>query len=167
MALIQAHRRAKRYVHQFPHITLVFEPNELGDVVCDVQDEHDVEVLLRTPTGFRLYDQPTLDADGRIASLPPLLPPLAGSDPDPGANSTPEGGKVASDNSDPTPPTSPYLVKHGEHTLDLGLLEAPQLRQFAKDCGIKLPPTAKDDTLRRKIVEALTQPGSDSEGGEE
>ncbi len=36
MALVQAYRRSKTYVHQFTDVELVFEPNDKGDVVCDV-----------------------------------------------------------------------------------------------------------------------------------
>ena len=46
MALVQAYRRNKTYTHAFTDGTLVFQPNEKGDVVCDVQDPAHVARLM-------------------------------------------------------------------------------------------------------------------------
>lgn len=53
---IHAFRRIKKYVHTFPDVVLIFEPNAFGDVVCEVELESAVDRLLSIPTGFKVYE---------------------------------------------------------------------------------------------------------------
>ncbi len=56
MTTIHAFKRLKTYVHTFPDVALTFQPNQFGDVVCDVESESAVDRLLSIPTGFKVYE---------------------------------------------------------------------------------------------------------------
>lgn len=129
MAIVQAYRRNKTYTHAFPDVTLVFVPNDKGDVVCDVQDQSAVDRLLLTPTGFRLYgDQPQEQA------LSPVLTQV----------------------STLTVDESPYVLKHEDgEVFDLRPLSDEELRAFADANGIKVSSKAKGDTIRNVIVDFM------------
>ena len=131
MTMIQAHKRTKTYVHAFPDVTLKFAPNELGHVVCDVEDQSAVDRLLATPTGFRLYGD-------QIPAPSPVLTAEV-----PAADLSGE---------------SPYLLVSGESTFDLRPLDDDALRAFAKSNGIKVHHAAKGDTIRDAIVAAVNTP---------
>ena len=136
MSFVQAYKRTKTYVHQFPDVKLVFEPNEKGDVVCDVADQGVVDRLLQTPTGFRLYgEQP----EAPMASI--LTAQVS--------QVTPDADK------------SPYVLRDEEAdtVLDLRPLSDAELHAFADANGIKVHPKAKGDTIRDKIVEFLNSEG--------
>ncbi len=132
MALVQAYRRNKTYTHAFPDVTLVFSPNEKGDVVCDVQDQCAVDRLLLIPTGFRSY--------GEQANEPasPLL--------------TQKLEHVPVD-------ASPYVLKDGESGIEFDLrpLSDEELHEFAKANDVKVHPKAKGDTIRDKIVQSFKE----------
>lgn len=142
MSFVQAYKRTKTYVHQFPDVKLVFEPNEKGDVVCDVADQSAVDRLLQTPTGFRLYGEqpePAMSAilTDKVATLPPDAP-----------------SEVAT-----LPPADhPHVMKDeaGAVVLDLRSLSDDELHAFAVANAIKVHPKAKGDTIRDKIVAFLT-----------
>ena len=130
MALVQAHKRSKTYTHAFPDVTLVFTPNEKGDVVCDVTDQGAVERLLLTPTGFRLYgDQANEPASPLLTEKVELVPPEA----------------------------SPYVLKDEENGVEFDLrpLDDKALHEFAKANDVKVHPAAKGDTIRDKIVQSF------------
>lgn len=136
MALVQAFRRIKTYTYQFKDVKLVFEPNEKGDVVCDVADPGTVDRLLQTPTGFRLYGEQADEPMSPVLSLPV--------------------SQVTSE-----PEKSPYLLADDESgaVLDLRPMSDAELHAFADANGIKVHPNAKGDTIRNKIVEFLNSEG--------
>jgi hypothetical protein len=146
MTVIQAHKRLKAYTHVFPDVTLEFKPNELGDVVCDVQDESAVDRLLATPSGFREYlpASAAKPAPPSLTTTDPVVPP---------ADTKPPAPPPVQ----PPPAPSPYVLANGTDTLDLRTLNDEQLRAFAKANDIRLPGNAKGDKLRDRIVEALTK----------
>lgn len=140
MSIVQAYKRKKTYIHTFPDVTLVFEPNEKGDVVCDVADHGAVERLLQTPTGFRLYGE---QADEAMSAL--LVEQVP--------------GKV--EQVPPTGDESPYVLRDedADAVLDLRPMSDAELHAFADANGIKVHPNAKGDTIRNKIVEFLNSEG--------
>lgn len=140
MAIVQAYRRNKTYTHAFPDVTLVFVPNDKGDVVCDVQDQSAVDRLLLTPTGFRLYgEQPEQPMAAiltqQVATLPVAAPVEVATLPVEDAR---------------------YVLKHesGE-VFDLRPLTDEELRAFADANGIKVSSKAKGDTIRNVIVDFM------------
>lgn len=137
MAFVQAHKRNKPYTHTFPHVTLVFEPNDKGDVVCDVADADTVERLLLTPTGFRLYGEQPEAPVAAILTAKVEQVPLA-----------PEKDK------EKTPDVNLYVLKDEESgtEFDLRPLDDAALHAFAKANDIKVHHAAKGDTIRDKIV---------------
>jgi hypothetical protein len=144
MPFVQAHKRNKTYIHTFPDMKLVFEPNSKGDVVCDVQEPSAVERLLLTPTGFRLYGE-------QIGfGLSPVLTTPAAQTP---AVAELAGKPVATEEAE-----SPYVLRSegSEDVLDLRPLSDAELFAFAEANGIKVSPKAKGDTIRDKIVEFLS-----------
>lgn len=76
MTILQAYRRTKTHVVTLLGLTLRFEPNDKGDVVCDVEDGAAVERLLDIPTGFRLYGEAP---ESPVSPLPYVLVGAAGS----------------------------------------------------------------------------------------
>ncbi len=143
MAIVQAYRRSKTYTHTFPDVTLVFNPNAKGDVVCDVQDQSAVDRLLLTPTGFRLYgEQPEQSEPPMAAILTNQVATLP----------VAEAVEVATLPVD----ESPYLLKHesGE-VFDLRPLSDDELRAFAGANGIKIAAKAKGDAIRNVIVDFM------------
>jgi hypothetical protein len=140
MAIVQAYRRNKPYTHAFPDVTLVFTPNDKGDVVCDVQDQSAVDRLLLTPTGFRLYgEQPEQPMAAILTQQVATLPVAA----------SVEVATLPVDH-------SPYVLKHesGE-VFDLRPLTDEELRAFADANGIKVTAKAKGDTIRNVIVDFM------------
>jgi len=164
MTIIQAYKRTKSYTHEFADITIKFEPNAIGDVVADVELQSAVDRLLQVPTGFRVYQyQPgTVTAPDALASV--LL----------GAESTLEALEDAAESvplvlmkpaevstlTPQAPDESPFVLKDeaGEVILDLRKLDDESLHEFAKQNAIKVHHAAKGDTIRSKIVEALSAP---------
>ncbi len=143
MSFVQAYKRTKTYVHQFPDVKLVFEPNEKGDVVCDVAEQGVVDRLLQTPTGFRLYGE-QVDA--------PMAPILV------------EQVPIDQRKVEQVPPAegeSPYILRgeEADTVLDLRPLSDAELHAFAEANGIKVHSKAKGDTIRDKIVEFLNSEG--------
>lgn len=54
-------------------------------------------------------------------------------------------------------PSAPkYVLESDGERVDLGAMDDIALREFAKRYDVKIPPAAKGDTIRKKIVEALT-----------
>lgn len=140
MAIVQAYRRNKTYTHAFPDVTLVFVPNDKGDVVCDVQDQSAVDRLLLTPTGFRLYgEQPDAPMAAILTQRVEELPPAQ-------ADAVEELPVVH----------SPYVLKHEDgEVFDLRPLTDEELRAFADANGIKVSSKAKGDTIRNVIVDFM------------
>lgn len=138
MTIIHAFKRNKRYVHEFPDVKLVFEPNAAGDVVCEVLKATAVDRLLATPTGFKLYD-PTPEAIEAMKQA---------------AIKQAEQRAVQSLSASNS---ERYVLISGTQTLDLRPLNDAQLRAFAKANGILLPGAAKGDGIRELIVEGLAK----------
>ena len=179
MTMIHAHRRTKDHPVSFNGgVNLLFKPNALGHVVCDVQDESIVRILLDIPTGFRLYEQAQEEKLSPLLTAPPLtivpiVPAAAivapiitgtaiatagteaaqiGTTADALGNSP----AVTAPPADVTPPPSPYLlVGPGGATFDLRPLEDAALHAFAAANAVKVHPNAKGDTIREKIVAAF------------
>lgn len=146
MPLVQAYRRNKTYTHAFPDVTLVFNPNEKGDVVCDVQDQSAVDRLLLTPTGFRLYGEQAPEP------LSALLTENAQEVAHVPEQTSEQVAHVPED-------ASPYVLKDEETgaELDLRPMDDAALHEFAKANDIKVHPNAKGDTIRDKIVQSLKE----------
>lgn len=123
---IQAYKRTKRYVHDFPDLTLEFLPNDRGDIVCAVEDESAVERLLQTPTGFRIY----------------------------APNEFQRGVSKLID-SVPLPDTSPFILVDGEVRVDLRAMDDDTLRSFAAANEVRAIGNLKGDRLRQKIVDVM------------
>lgn len=143
MSLVQAYRRNKKYTHTFPDVTLVFEPNTKGDIVCDVAEQSAVDRLLQTPTGFRLYgEQPEAPISTLLANPVSLVTPVQ---------------PLNTENTDADTTPSPYVLTDevGVVVLDLRPLSDVELHAFAKTNSITVHPKAKGDTLRGKIAEFL------------
>lgn len=130
MTTIHAFKRSKTYVHTFPDVTLKFEPNSLGDVVCDVEDESAVNRLLSIPTGFKLYvevaREEAFSLDGEEGDLG-------------------EG-------------ENPYLIVSGDVSIDLMAMNKAELREMCEANGIKVGGAASEQTLRDRIVAAINTP---------
>lgn len=108
MTMIQAYKRTKPYTHAFPDVTLKFEPNDLGHIVCDVAERSAVDRLLETPTGFRLYGDAQLPVDTVVAKVP-----------------------AAND-------AERFVLVSGENKLDLNPLDDAALAEVAEANGLKL-----------------------------
>lgn len=136
MTIVQAYKRTKPYMHAFPDITLMFEPNERGDVVCDVPEQSAVDRLLLVPTGFRLYGQAADEPVSALLAQVPISVPQA-----------------------PTEDESPYVLKDEQDgeivVLDLRPMSDVELHAFADANGIKVHSAAKGDKIRDKIVAFL------------
>lgn len=136
MPVIQAYKRTKTYVHQFPGIKLVFEPNEQGDVVCEVSDQDAVERLLQTPTGFRVYGDQADEPIALVLTEAVAILPVDEAD-------------------------SKYVLRDDESgtVLDLRPMTDVELHAFAQANGIKVHASAKGDTVRDKIINFLNSEG--------
>ena len=136
MPFIQAYKRTKTYIHQFADVKLVFEPNDKGDVVCDVSDQSAVDRLLQTPTGFRLYGE-QVDA--------PVAPILL------------EQVPIKVEQVPLTHAESRHILTDEETgaVLDLRPMTDAELHAFAHANDIKVHPNSKGDTIRDKIVDFL------------
>lgn len=149
MANIQAITRKKKYEINIVALgaMLVFLPNEKGDVVCDVADTAAQDWLLAIPSAFRLYgeqaDEPisALLIAAKVEELPPV-PDL----PVAQVEELPVAGHK-------------YVLKNGDSEFDLRPLTDAELHAFAAANEIKVHAKAKGDTIRDKIVEALTAEG--------
>jgi hypothetical protein len=142
--MIQAPKRTKLYTHIFPDVTLVFEPNASGHVVCDVEDKSAIDRLLSAAGAFVPYG-PQIESELSpvLAAQVAILPPE---------------GTEALAILPPATDESPYLLKDeaGEVVLDLRPLTDDELHAFAQANDIKVHPKAKGDTIRDKIVEFLS-----------
>lgn len=127
MTMIQAHKRTKPYTHTFPDVTLKFEPNDLGHIVCDVADRSAAERLLETPTGFRLYGAAQLPVDTVVDKVP----------------------AAAND-------AERFVLVSGENRLDLNPLDDEALAAVAEANGLKLG-KLKGDKAREAIVAHLAK----------
>lgn len=142
MTIVQAYKRTKPYTHAFPDITLMFEPNERGDVVCSVPEQSAVERLLLVPTGFRVYGPAADELVSALLSLAqvPISAPQA-----------------------PAEDQSPYVLKDEQDgeivVLDLRPMSDIELHAFADANGIKVHSAAKGDKIRDKIVAFLKSEG--------
>ncbi len=147
MPFVQAYKRSKTYIHTFSDVKLVFEPNDKGDVVCDVQDASAVERLLLTPTGFRLYGEQADEPISAVLTAQVEQVPVAEE----------KAVEQVPVNDDP----SPYVLRDEEAgtVLDLRPLGDAELHAFAEVNGIKVHPKAKGDTIRNRIVEFLSTEG--------
>lgn len=157
MSIVQAYKRTKQYTHTFPDVTLVFEPNTVGDVVCDVQDESAVDRLLQTPTGFRLYEQAEHVAQFEPPKMPEQMltaPPVAPRKPEKHGKKT---SKVVT--LPPAAVESPFVLKNGDTEFDLRPLDDAALREFAQANEIALEDEDAGDAIRVKIVDALKAEG--------
>ena len=103
-----------------------------------VQSESAVERLLKTPTGFRVYESQVSEIEQDILGQAPaaIVPTSATGEP------------VMADR-------SKYILVDGETTFDLNPLDDTALREFAATNGIKVHHAAKGDTIRDRIVEGL------------
>lgn len=151
MPFVHAYKRTKTYTHTFPDVTLTFEPNAQGDVVCDVQDEFAVDRLMQVPTGFRLYEseskpEPLAEV---IAQVVPHSAP---------AKRTGKAGKHAAQvvTLPPAEPVSPFVLKNGDEEFDLRPLDDAALVEFAQANGIALEDGITGDAIRTAIVDALS-----------
>ena len=164
MTTIQAYRRSKLYTHVFPDVTLIFEPNELGDVVCDVESQSAVDRLLLTPTGFREYVKQEEVAPVQVIDLAAKVEPFnVVTEPvkvEPFNVAEPVAEAVKEVAEAPTAPAAPskYLLIDGDVSIDLMLLDEKALREFAAANQIKIPNRAGEMTLRDKIAAALNTP---------
>lgn len=148
MPFVHAYKRTKTYTHTFPDVTLTFEPNSQGDVVCDVQDEFAVDRLMQVPTGFRLYgNESKAEPLAEVVTLPPAPP----------AKRTGKAGKHAAQvvTLPPAEPVSPFVLKNGDDEFDLRPLDDAALVEFAQANGIALEDGATGDAIRTAIVDAL------------
>lgn len=170
MTIIQAYRRTKPYTHQFVgEAPLFFKPNEQGDIVCDVPDEHSVERLLATPTGFRVYPFAAAEEVPQEPTAPVLSPVLTPTGqpehvkPESGNSSSPAEEPAPGEEKPSDPPTEdqpaldahPHVLRDGEQVFDLRPLSDADLRAFAKANNIQVSKKATGDTIRDAIVAAL------------
>lgn len=126
---------SKPYTHSAHGEKLHFEPNERGHLLCDVQSQAIVDILLGYEGGgFVLYE----DADHGVSSVVSTVSTEPVVDPD---------------------PTERYVIGEGEQRLDLRLLGDKQLHEFCKLNAIEINANAKGDTIRDRILESLTEPG--------
>ena len=137
MSLIHAPKRTKLYTHIFPDVTLVFEPNASGHVVCDVHDQSAVDRLLACAGAFVPYGPQVESELSPVLTTPVAILPL-------------EDTEALME--------SPYLLRdeEGKEVLDLRPLSDMELFAFSEANGIKVSPKAKGDTIRDKIVEFLS-----------
>lgn len=146
MTTIHAYKRTKTYVHEFPDVRLVFQPNAAGDVVCDVEKPSAVDRLLQTPTGFKVYEPTPLAIEAmKQAALKEAEKRSVGS--------------LSSSNSER------YVLISGTQSLDLRPLSDAQLRAFAKANNVSIPPGSKGDGIRELIVESLGKRGAKTGDG--
>ena len=132
MTTIHAFKRLKTYVHTFPDVALTFQPNQFGDVVCDVESESAVDRLLSIPTGFKVYE--------------------------PREEAFTVDTKPESDQGQVQEPENPYLIVSGEVSIDLMTMDKSELRQMCEANGIKVGGAASEQTLRDRIVAAINTP---------
>lgn len=165
MALIHAFNRKKTCTHEIGGKVYTFAPNDIGHVICDVQEQPAADRFLSIESAFRLYGQehetvlsPVLTAKTSPVAQQSQI--TASTNTDPAAGSTgseqkPDGGQGKQPNE------SPYVLTNDEDgsTFDLRPLSDEQLHEFAKANEIKVHPNAKGDTIRDKIVEALATQG--------
>lgn len=128
MTKIHAFKRKKTYIHTFPDVTLTFEPNASGDVVCDVESESAVDRLLCIPTGFKVYEEQE------------------------------EAFTIDTNPEEPQQPENPYLIVSGEVSIDLMTMTKAELREMCEANGIKVGGAASEQTLRDRIVAAINTP---------
>ena len=167
MKTIQAYRRKKVTTIEWGGMKLLFQPNSLGDIVCDVVDESFLEILAKIPEAYRVYataanelpvaQEPEssvwtdIVAGLEVAPLPIEVATLPVAEPiEPVVEPIIEPTTDAS---------SPYILSfEGNPPYDLRILDDDQLRAFCVANDIKVSPLAKGDTIRNKIVEALKAP---------
>lgn len=166
---IQAYRRDKPYTYELPYATLKFVPNDLGHVVCDVNDERAAAHLLAITTGFRRYGKED-DAPSTLLTLPPVaVPPQAPPTPQPPVAIPPQAPghpeavpPLAPPHPQPPvaiPPPAPasrYVISDGNVSLDLRAMDDKELRAFAKANGLAAAKGVVGDALRDSIVEHLS-----------
>jgi hypothetical protein len=64
---------------------------------------------------------------------------------------------VADDDDEDEGDASPYVITDGDKTVDLRALDKAALLQFAAENDIAIHPNAKDETIRDRLVKALTK----------
>jgi len=170
MTTIHAFNRSKTYIHTFPDVTLVFNPNQHGHVVSDVESESAVDRLLMVPTAFRAYHAEEVASPSAVAPVHVPMANFAAStaiaDTIPKGESA-ENGPVGGNVTTPAPesdkpsgaeaPAGHDFVLHGPdgETFDLKPLDDAALREFCAANSIKVHHAAKGDTIRKAIVDAL------------
>ena len=166
MTIIQAYRRTKPYSHQFVgEAPLFFRPNERADIVCEVQDEHSVERLLATPTGFRVYPFAPVPVPAEVPAasvlsevLTPPQPPSPEPASEPQEPAEPgEGGNSSTETQEPADDAHPYVLKSDDAVYDMRGKDDAALREFAKTNGIQVGRKLHGNAIRDVIVAALKQ----------
>lgn len=125
--LIHAYRRTAKCEVELFGQTVKFEPNKDGQVVAEVLDEAVAARLLEVTEGYREFE----------ASTP----------------------KAATTKPTETPPadSTKFTLTNGEESVDLSAMDDKALRAFAKANGVTVANTAKGDTIRKTIVNALAK----------
>jgi hypothetical protein len=182
-------RKSKHTVKFNGGIDIVFEPNDKGHCVALVRDKAIADRLLDIPTGFRPYGPQLTLASVLLASgerpRPPVRRPkldeqgkpiegawlddengnpLDGSAPQ--AAAADEGGNVATSDTPvadetPPPPTDAeqFILVNGDQRLDLKTMDDKALHEFAKANKVTVHHAAKGNTIRFKLIEALSVQG--------
>lgn len=142
MSIVQCLRTgSKPYTHKVCGEELTFRPNELGHLVCRVDTQPIVDILLGYEgRSFALYAGE--DADD-------VLPEMVTA----ASTGAPEGGVDA----EVEAPSTAYVIGEGENKLDLRTLTDKQLHEFCKVNNIEVNARAKGDTIRDRIVASLTE----------
>ena len=140
MPIVQCLRTgSKPYTHRIVGEEFVFKPNELGHLICRVDSQPIVDIMLGYEgRSFTLYSG--VDAD----EISPVATSVS--------TGEREGGELATEVEEPS---TSYVIGEGEDRLDLAALTDKQLHEFCKANGIEVNARAKGDTIRDRIIASL------------
>jgi hypothetical protein len=143
MPIVQCLRTgSKPYTHRIVGEEFTFAPNELGHLICRVDSQPIVDIMLGYEgRSFMLYAGE--DADDAL----PMVVTTA-------STGAPEGGELEPE---VEAPSTAYIIGEGENQLDLRTLTDKQLHEFCKANAIEVNARAKGDTIRDRIVASLTE----------
>lgn len=175
MTTIHAYRRTLPHTVELLGHKLEFKVNAAGDQVCDVADDAAAARLLEISEGYRLHGgQGDGDADdklrlramksnmlvGQWLDIQKAAAGIAGSQQAhlPAHTSRVAGNEKREEDPDDAAAAkrARYTITDGETTVNLLDLDRDALRAFAKQHDVDVHPSAKAETLRERIVAALT-----------